>query len=344
MRNYITLYFSLALLLLTSCADPGVPYKPMYSGSSNEVYIVIEDNFWESKSGELIQEELTKPVPGLPSKEPNLTLRNYPESVFGTLLQQHRNVIIVDIAGTADNLEPKINVKKSVWAKEQLVFEIKAATEEDFLKLFKDNSDRIIKLILEEDMLREQAKIIKQDNGGATAQLKQKHELSLNVPKGFELAKDESNFVWYRYNQQRFLQGGSGGYSGYHDVNQNIFIYYHPYLDTATFTGPWQLAMRDSMTKTYVPGPSDGSYMTTEREAVNPIVAEVELAGRYAMQINGLWKVEGAFMGGAFVSYSFYDEKRSRVVTVEGNVFAPQFNKRDYIRELQAVISTLTYE
>lgn len=343
MRN-ITLYFSLALLLLASCADPGEVYKPMYSGSSNEVYIVIEDNFWESKSGELIQAELTKPVPGLPSAEPNLTLRNYPENVFGTLLQQHRNIIIVDIAGTSENLEPKINVKKGVWAKDQLVFEIKAATEEDFMKLFKDNSEKITNLILEEDLKREQDKLKKQDNGDATAQLPGKHQLSIEVPKGFEIAKDESNFIWYRFNQQRFLQGGSKGYTGYHDVNQNIFIYYHPYLDTATFTGAWQLAMRDSMTKMHVPGPSAGSYMTTEREAVRPIVQELELNGQYVMQINGLWRVEGDYMGGAFVSYSFYDEKRNRVVTVEGNVFAPQFNKRDYIRELQAVISTIKFD
>lgn len=346
MRKYITLLlFALATTtFLTSCMEEGEPFRPGFSGSASEVYVVIEDNFWEGKAGKVIRDELMTPVAGLASNEPNLSLFNYDEKAFGNLLQQHRNIIVVNIAGVKENAESKINVKKSVWAKGQLVFEVRAATEEEFIKVFKDNSGKIIDKILREDLLREQKKFMGQKNEVVSNSIKEKHAIDISVPKGFEVAKEQDNFLWLRHNQQRYLQGGNQGYTGYHDVNENIFIYYYEYQDTNTFKPQWQIAMRDSLTKMYVPGPSEGSYMTTEKEVLPPTAVETEINGQYALQLNGLWKVEGDFMGGVFVSYTFYNEKLNRVITVEGNVFAPQFSKRDYIRELQAIISTLKYE
>jgi hypothetical protein len=46
-------------------------------------------------------------------------------------------------------------------------------------------------------------------------------------------------------------------------------------------------------------------------------------------------------MGGPFVSLSTVDEERRELITVEGFVYAPQFNKRDYLRELEAIVFSL---
>ena len=48
--------------------------------------------------------------------------------------------------------------------------------------------------------------------------------------------------------------------------------------------------------------------------------------------------MENGFMGGPFVSLTTLDKKRNRVVTIEGYVFAPKFKKRDYIKEVEAII------
>jgi hypothetical protein len=43
-------------------------------------------------------------------------------------------------------------------------------------------------------------------------------------------------------------------------------------------------------------------------------------------------------MGGPFVHLAIVDENQSRILNIVGYVYAPQFNKRDYLREIEAMI------
>ena len=59
----------------------------------------------------------------------------------------------------------------------------------------------------------------------------------------------------------------------------------------------------------------------------------------YCAEVRGLWKIyNGSLMGGPFVSLSRLDEIHQRIVTIEGFVFAPGKDKRNYIRQLEAAI------
>lgn len=57
--------------------------------------------------------------------------------------------------------------------------------------------------------------------------------------------------------------------------------------------------------------------------------------------MRGLWKMVGDMMGGPFVSHVRLDEKNNRVVVVEGFVFAPETDKRNFIRRIEAALYTL---
>ena len=59
------------------------------------------------------------------------------------------------------------------------------------------------------------------------------------------------------------------------------------------------------------------------------------------LQFSVSGRMQGAKMGGPFVSLSTVDEERKELITVEGFVYAPQFNKRDYLRELEAILFSL---
>lgn len=91
-----------------------------------------------------------------------------------------------------------------------------------------------------------------------------------------------------------------------------------------------------------MPGPAEGSYMTTEYY-YEPEFKETSIDGKYAVEIRGLYKMNGAFMGGPFVSLTTFDEERGRIVTAEGFVFAPKFEKREYLREVEAVVKSLSF-
>jgi len=94
------------------------------------------------------------------------------------------------------------------------------------------------------------------------------------------------------------------------------------------------------MLKKYVGGENPGSYMSTELQVL-PTFRSFKLNGTYTAELRGLWKVEGDFMGGPFISISQLDESKNRVVTVEGFVYAPKYNKRNYVRQLEAILYSL---
>ena len=57
--------------------------------------------------------------------------------------------------------------------------------------------------------------------------------------------------------------------------------------------------------------------------------------------MRGLWRMEGDMMGGPFVSVARLDEQNNRVVVAEGFVYAPETDKRNFIRRIEAALYTL---
>ena len=96
------------------------------------------------------------------------------------------------------------------------------------------------------------------------------------------------------------------------------------------------------MMKKHIPGPTKGSYMSTDMIA--PVVAkQYEVDGCYAIELRGLWKLENDFMGGPFVNLSVLDQKNNRIVCVDGYVYAPGEDKRNLIRQVEAIMHTLSF-
>jgi hypothetical protein len=46
-------------------------------------------------------------------------------------------------------------------------------------------------------------------------------------------------------------------------------------------------------------------------------------------------------MGGPFISLVQLDEKRNKIITVDGFVFAPAHKKRELIRQMEAILYSL---
>ena len=82
--------------------------------------------------------------------------------------------------------------------------------------------------------------------------------------------------------------------------------------------------------------------MTTEYRVQPPMARPIKLEnGRDAMEIRGLWRVEGNYMGGPFVSVSTLDTVNRRIVTAEVFLYAPNKYKRNLLRRLEANLYTL---
>ena len=119
-----------------------------------------------------------------------------------------------------------------------------------------------------------------------------------------------------------------------------MVIYTYPYTDKNTFTPEYLNAKRDSVMKINIPGGPEGSYMGTQ-EVDPPVFTGMNVKGKFAAEIRGLWEIKGDVMGGPFVSLTRLDEVNQRVVTVEVFVYAPEVDKRNLLRHNEAALYSL---
>ncbi|MDR0994737.1 MAG: DUF4837 family protein, partial [Tannerella sp.] len=147
----------------------------------------------------------------------------------------------------------------------------------------------------------------------------------LNVPSEMFASRRDSNFYWISNNATR-------GWT-------SLMVYSFPYTDVHTFTRNYLIAKRDSVLKLNMPGSFPDSYMMTDTMLTE--YKAISTRGKYCGVLRGLWKMHGDMMGGPFVAHYRLDTTRNRVVGVEAFVYAPETNKRNYIRRAEAALYTL---
>ena len=319
-------FFSFMLVLIgTSCKVDNSNLMPNVTGKAGEVVIIMEKNFWEGKPGRELIEQLGFEVDGLPQGEPMLDLVNIPKAAFTNIFQTHRNLIITKVSGNYK--ESKVLVRKNVYARPQIVIQIEAPNSGELTRLIEERGRGILNKILDKERNRIIANYRKYEQPSISDKLSKSHQLMLTVPRGYNYDMDSTDFVWISHEEKELSQG--------------IFVYHYPYQDTSSFNKENLISKRDAVLKRNVAGPNEGTYMTTEKDL--PIsYREFMLNERYTTELKGLWKLEGpGFMAGPFISLSTVDKERNRIITVEGYVFAPNKDKRNYLRQLEAILHTL---
>ena len=328
------LFFFLITISLLSC-ESTQDYKMGYSGSASEIVVVTSQEQWAGKIGVSVQKYFADYETVLPQPERKFWIINIDEENFGSLFQTHRNVVMVDIK---KGKEAKIEYKKSLWAKEQLMCKITASSDEEFVQIMEERGSELIYRFHEAEVNRQIAKNKKFGPAHVGDKLFANHKLRITAQQGSYIATDSSSFIWIRLEREQQL----GGFE--HQISQGILIYYYDYKDTLQLNPSRLIQVRDSVTKRNVPGPSEGSYVAISTRGELPEYQPINFNGSYAVQIKGLWRMENNFMGGPFISLTTVDTLNHRVVTAEGYVFAPQFKKRNYLYEVEAVIKSLRFE
>ena len=69
----------------------------------------------------------------------------------------------------------------------------------------------------------------------------------------------------------------------------------------------------------------------------------MKIGDRTWAELRGFWDVENDFMGGPFVSYSTLDEATGRVLTIDGYVYSPKLDKRNFMREVEHLVYMIDF-
>ena len=69
-------------LFFCSCSESNEKLLPGSSGNINNISVVASNTLWESSVGDLIRENFSRPIYGLPQAEPVFNLNHIPSKIF----------------------------------------------------------------------------------------------------------------------------------------------------------------------------------------------------------------------------------------------------------------------
>lgn len=335
--KFIGFVVSAALVFCSSCQEEEKNQMFMsVSGNPGDVIIVSTTHQWNGQIGDAIKTHFEAPVYGMPQEEPLFDLVQTKLSDFERIFETFRSVVIIDL-DTNRFAKGEIEYRKDVWAKGQLVIQVKGSTRDEVVDLINENADQMIRIIQTKELNRLAAKYKAHPNEKVKSQLMKNLGVAANIPKEAVIARIDSTHAWIRIEREKL----KGGYK--HQVSQGLLITKYPYTAKQQFLDTVLLEQRDRILKKYIPGPSEGSYMATEYRYYPPTSKEVDYYGHFGKEFHGLWRMENDFMGGPMVSFFVLNEDEGMIYCISGYAFAPQFNKREYYREIEAIVKSVKF-
>ena len=320
-RHIILTILLPALLLASACTKEKKPQiLPAISGKAGEVEIVSSKAVWESEAGNAVRTVLQAEYPYTPQKESKYRIYNVPPEGFVNVFRLHRNILYLHIA---DTCAQKMSISKNVWAEPQTMITIFAPNEAAAAELILQQDEKICETFEDAERERVIYNARKFENASLADAVRSQFGGSPFFPSSYTMKKRTDDFVWISYETTYTTQG--------------IFIYRFPYKGEEQFTAEALVAKRNEVMKENVPGSLDGSYMITN-PIIKPGYYRKVYKGREFTEIRSLWETQNDYMGGPFISDAFRSSDGKDVIVIEGFVYAPKYDKRDYLRQVEALI------
>ena len=295
-------YFAILILLFSACGerDKTLPHS---TGSNSEVIFVVADVLWESQIKELVSNSFGSSIQGLNQNETAFRVVQVNHSEFKSILKTHKNIVII----AKDVMQSS---QQNKWAYNQLVSQLnwQENTKETQTSLKK------LKVIYEQKELKairkSFAKISQKNNEEL---LNNNFGIEVIIPKEYKIIYNSDSIFWATFNPPKS-----------EEIKNMLSFSFTPY---STNLQEEVLQKTDSVFAKYLEGEKIGSF--------------VRIESQYPPYYNdniyrGLWKIEKGFMGGPFLIKTYFIE--NKVVVNVGLIFAPQSRKRNFIKELEAIL------
>ena len=296
-------------------------YKPSITGDAGEVLIVLNKQLWESELGTTLREVLGGEYPYLPQREAYFRLYNTSDKDFSGNFTIFRNIVKVNIS--PDCKENEISIRKDVWARPQCVISIKGESAAQVKTYILENRELLLNTIEQAERDRLIAGYKKYEDPKIREAVTKNIGGSPYFPKGFTIKKNTPDFMWV--SQENTY------------VNQGILIFKVPYTDKSQLDEKNIISQLRDLWQANVPGMRENSYMTFN-ELIEPGIKNISYKGETMVEVRGLWEVANDFMGGPMICHVFPDLEKKSLIFVNGFVYAPKYDKRKYLRNVESII------
>ncbi|MFR9647269.1 MAG: DUF4837 family protein [Rikenellaceae bacterium] len=300
--------------------------KVVSQGSPYELVVVSNQPQWDGELGDSLRAVFTAPIPYLQQTEPLYDVIRVTERGYTNLVTRHRNIFRTLIEPTLDSAS--VAVQYDLISTPQVVLTLQGPTEESLTEYLSEHRAQVISALemAERDRALSHAKQF--GIKGLEGIVKEKFGFEMHIPTGYLLRNQGDDFLWMSFE--------------YPTASQGVIIYKYPAVEGVKSLTATNLTKARNKFVAKVPGPSDGSYMTTFTE-VEPDYRLIRLNGRIWAEMRGFWDVAGDFMGGPFVSYSTIDIQTGEVVTIDAYVYSPKLGKRNFMRGVEHLIHNVNF-
>ena len=355
MNKIVVLICLFVMALATGCSDAQVKEAigdntlPASTGDIDEVVLLMNDKLLKGEPGENLRFHLQQDFVMLPQSEPMFDLRPLGAmKAFSNMLQRSAVVLIVADLSDGDSditqevkeqLErfknegkdiPPFFARRDVWSTPQRVVYLYGNNVADLNTIITTNANGVIKQLYDiGDQKAYNNAYSTKVNEGLTATLERKYKASVQVPNKFEVAKETDDFVWLRFDNQAT------------EEVQNILLYIEPYGNNPPqkITEALAMSIRDKMGKN-VSTQIAGSYMAADTTLGFVSKKTLLPSGLEVLEVRGLWRMYGDFMGGPFMTYCINDSVNKRLIVADAFVYAPKVDKRRIMRRVEMILRT----
>lgn len=347
-----TLAVGVILLALSGCAEGD--FRPRAVGQEGEITVVIDSMRWKGEVGDALRETIGGYIMTLPAPERQFKLRpvNLDQKQDLDRVRRFKNILFV--APLTDSTNEALYLRnvfdesaqeailsgrravisrQNLWMRDQQVYYITGANPQDVVESIRERAGEIsgafnkaTRQRLHEDMFSKgrQPEIEKA--------LMERHGFAVNGQHDYVIALDTTNYVWLR----RILS----------DTWRSLFIHYQENAKPGDLTPSWIYSVRDSLTRIHMEGNVSGWVEIDYRRPLE--TEQIDFLGRYGFETRGLWhmvdretgEMVELGMGGPFITYTFYDEPSGRIYMIDGAIFAPGFDKREFLRQMEVIAHT----
>lgn len=346
----ILIFSVLIATTLYSCTE-SARVLPRSWGDVDEVVLVEDTRFHNDSIYKLTDNVLRQRVGSFMQPQPMFSVLYRDIEGFDDHWSRHRNLIFVGVLDEENLYNESLGIllgeeglarvrnggyfrieRKEVWATGQTVHMLLGSDYQSLMEGLEEGLQGVVASIevTEFEKIRRFVYSSGMDVDLTTA-LKEEHGIGMDIPSSYNL-HSSSNGPLKVYRKSTI------------DLTATISVLEQPYTREVQVTPNYAIFVRDSLGKRFVRSQNEGAYMTTEK-LIRPAIDTISVDGNFAIRQQGLWKMVGDFMGGAYVNYLIYDEKNQRVIYLDAYIHAPDIkSKRRLIREHEAIFNTFKLE
>ena len=307
------------------------------TGKPYELVVVCAQQAWLSELGDTLQSRLKQPVAELPIYAPMFYVMRILPNNFKSLTERHRNILVVNVS--PDIKEPAMVVKYDATAKPQIYVVAQGPDNHSLAQYISDNRDNLLYVLEKAERDRKVNYAYTYPSPSLTPLVEQTFSIKMPIPDDYALRTKSDDMVWI---SQEFPTSSEG-----------FFIYKYPYEGIESLKLDALIKARNRFASR-IPGPREGSYMTTVSKIVDetgenyiptkPDYKTIKIGEQPWIVMTGLWEVENYYMGGPFVSYTTVNKATNEVITIDCYVYHPKKpQKRNLLRDLQHLVYMVNF-